>query len=79
MATAKQKSGVYTGEIRQHRYDDQIVVRHPDDGVRNRYFILELSDKKSSHKVYHVYDVANSRTILFSEKFIADFTVPIEN
>jgi len=78
MATAKQKSGVYTGEIRQHRYDDQIV-KHPDDGVRNRYFILELSDIKRSHKVYHVYDVANSRTILFAEKFIADFTVPIEN
>jgi hypothetical protein len=78
MATAKQKSGVYTGEIRQHRYDDQIV-KHPDDGVRNRYFILELSDKKRSHKVYEVYDIANNTSILLAEKFISDFTVPIEN
>ena len=78
MATANQKSGIYTGEIRQHRYDDQIV-KSPDDGVRNRYFILELSDKKRSHKVYDVYDVANNTIILLAEKFIADFTVPIEN
>jgi hypothetical protein len=77
MATAKQKSGVYSGEIRQHRYDDQIVAS-PDDGVRNRYFILELSSEKAPRS-YDVYDIGNNRFIRFAERFIADFTVPIEN